>query len=205
MHAQLVDSTPDAELATAARESLPVLLGETAKIEGLVNQWMFLARPAPPQTGPAEIAELVRGVVRALQPEAAHAGVMIIDHTAPGLRVNVDARRVSQAIGNVVRNAIQAMPRGGAVTIEGARSEAVQLRFRDTGPGFSAKAIAHHAELFFSEKEGGMGIGLSVTSEILRAHGGELRVENAAEGGAIVTFLLPAPINRQLSTINPLQ
>jgi signal transduction histidine kinase len=192
MHAQLVDSTPDTDLASAARESLPVLLGETAKIEGLVNQWMFLARPAPPQTARADLAELVRAVVRALQPEAAHAGVVIIDRTPPGLSVKVDARRISQAIGNVARNAIQAMPRGGTVTIEGDNAHPVQLRFRDTGPGFSAKAIAHHTELFFSEKEGGMGIGLSVTSEILRAHGGALRVENARDGGAVVTFILPS-------------
>jgi signal transduction histidine kinase len=152
---------------------------------------MFLARPAPPQTALAELTELVRAVIRALQPEAAHAGVTLIDRTAPGLSVKVDARRLSQAIGNVLRNAIQAMPRGGSVTIEGDSADTVQLRFRDSGPGFSAKALAHHAELFFSEKEGGMGIGLSVTSEILRAHGGALRVENSPDGGAIVTFILP--------------
>ncbi len=68
----------------------------------------------------------------------------------------------------------------------------INLQFTDTGPGFTAAALARATELFFSEKEGGMGIGLSVTTEILRAHGGELRVENVADGGALVTFLLPA-------------
>ena len=64
------------------------------------------------------------------------------------------------------------------------------MHFTDTGPGFSEAALARHAELFFSEKEGGMGIGLSVTSEILRAHGGELRVTNTA-AGACVTLTVP--------------
>ena len=59
------------------------------------------------------------------------------------------------------------------------RPTACELVFHDTGPGFSAEALAHHADLFFSEKEGGMGIGLSVTAEILKAHGGALLVANA--------------------------
>jgi C4-dicarboxylate-specific signal transduction histidine kinase len=66
------------------------------------------------------------------------------------------------------------------------------ISFTDTGAGFSSAAIAKGTELFFSEKEGGMGIGLSVTSEILRAHGGELRLANAASGGAEVSLHLPA-------------
>jgi signal transduction histidine kinase len=194
MHAQLIDSSPAADLAGAARASLPVLLGETARIEGLVNQWMFLARPAPPHTVPTDLTALVADVVRTFAPQAAHARVEIIDRTAPALYAKVDARRLTQAIGNVVLNAIHALPGGGTLVIEGSSAEVVRLSFRDTGAGFSTNALAHHAELFFSEKEGGMGIGLSVTSEILRAHGGSLQVANAPEGGAIVTFVLPVTL-----------
>ena len=155
MHAQLIDSAASGEQAAALRDSLPVLLGETAKIEGLVNQWMFLARPAPPQTAPADLGEIVASVVRALGPQAAHARVEIVNDLPPGLRAQVDARRLSQAIGNIAMNAIQAMPGGGALTITGWRGDSVRLVFRDTGAGFSAKALAQHAELFYSEKEGG--------------------------------------------------
>lgn len=195
MHAQLIDSTPDAELPAATRASLPVLLGEAARIEGLVNQWMFLARPAPPQTAPADLSVLVGQTLRALAPQAAHAHVELIDRTTPGLWAKVDARRLTQAIGNVVINAIHAMPGGGRLTIDGSAAEVVRLSFRDTGAGFSERALTHHAELFFSEKEGGMGIGLSVSSEILRAHGGSLHVANAPDGGAVVTFILPSSIS----------
>ncbi len=191
MHAQLIDSAPAAEQPAVLRESLPVLLGETAKIEGLVNQWMFLARPAPPQTAPADLAEIVAGVVRALAPQAAHARVQIACDLPPGLRASVDARRIAQAVGNIAINAIQAMPAGGTLTITGWRGDSVRLIFRDTGPGFTPAAFAQHTELFFSEKEGGMGIGLSVTAEILKAHGGALVVANAPEGGAVVTVQFP--------------
>ena len=191
MHAQLIDSAPAGEQPAVLRESLPVLLGETAKIEGLVNQWMFLARPAPPQTAPADLGEVVAGVVRALGPQAAHARVRLANDLPPGLCVSVDARRISQAIGNIAINAIQAMPAGGTLSITGWRGDSVRLVFRDTGPGFSPPALAQHAELFFSEKEGGMGIGLSVTAEIVKAHRGALLVGNGPDGGAVVTVQLP--------------
>jgi signal transduction histidine kinase len=193
MHAQLIDSATAGEQSAALRDSLPVLLDETTKIEGLVNQWMFLARPAPPQTSPADLAELVAGVVRSHAPLAVHAQVQIESEIPPGLRALVDARRFAQAIGNIVTNAIQAMPRGGTLTITGWRGETLRLVFRDTGAGFSPKALAQHADLFFSEKEGGMGIGLSVTSEILKAHRGALVVGNGPDGGAVVTIQLPLP------------
>ena len=191
MHAQLIESSSNGELATTAHESLPVMLGEAAKIEGLVQQWMFLARPQPPQTAPADLGEIVISVVRATAPQAAHAGVRLINEVPPGLRARVDARRISQAVGNIINNAIQAMPGGGTLTICGRESTTVELTFQDTGRGFSPEALAHYADLFFSTKEGGMGIGLSVTSEILKAHGGALIVVNAPSVGAIVTLQLP--------------
>jgi len=196
MHAQLIDSADAREQTAVLRDSLPVLLGETAKIEGLVNQWMFLARPAPPQTAPADLAEIVAGVVRALAPQAAHARVRIESDLPPGLRASVDARRLAQAVGNIVINAIQAMPSGGTLTITGWRGDSVRLIFRDTGAGFSAPALAQHTELFYSEKEGGMGIGLSVTSEILKAHHGALLVGNGPDGGAVVTLQLPLLVEK---------
>jgi signal transduction histidine kinase len=193
MHAQLLESAPAGELSGTAADSLPVLLGETAKIEGLVQQWMFLARPQPPQTAPADLAEIVAGVVRTLAPQAAHAQVQIFNEVPAGLFAKVDARRMAQAMGNVAINAIQAMPRGGTLTLRGERGDGVRLIFQDTGRGFSPLALARHAELFFSEKEGGMGIGLSVAAEILKAHSGSLCVGNAPEGGAHVVLQLPNP------------
>lgn len=191
MHAQLIGSAHNGDLASTAHESLPVLLGEASKIEGLVQQWMFLARPQSPQMAPADLGEIVAGIVRSLTPQADHARVRLVNEVPLGLRARVDASRLAQAIGNVTLNAIQAMPGGGEVTIRGEEDGVVRLAFHDTGPGFSTPALAHHADLFFSEKEGGMGIGMSVTAEILKAHHGQLLVANAPGGGAVVTLELP--------------
>lgn len=193
LHTQLLE----AEVAGAHDERLSIILAETAKIESLVSQWMFLARPQPPQLAPCDLADLIAASVKTLTPAAAHAHVKIINQLAPGLIVNGDRRRLAQAFDNIIINAIHAMSaRGGELSIncraanESGRKYIVS--FTDTGTGFSAAAIAHGTELFFSEKEGGMGIGLSVTSEIVRAHGGELRLANSASGGAEVSLHLPA-------------
>jgi signal transduction histidine kinase len=193
LHAQLLDSASPDEFARTARATMPVLLEETSRIEGLVNQWMFLAKPAPPQTSPADVSQIVENVLRSHETIALHAGVNIERTMQPGLCAEVDQRRITQAVRNVVVNAIHAMPNGGQLTVvAGRHGGTVRVTFSDTGLGFSPGALARHAELFYSEKEGGMGIGLSVTAEILKAHRGVLAVGNQPERGARVTFLIPA-------------
>lgn len=165
----------------------PIIVHEAATIESLVNQWMFLARPEPPQRSPVALADLLAQTVAALQPQARHARVQIELRAAPSQTVEADARRLGQVFQNVVLNAIQAMPAGGTLTIT-ARDRVVE--FTDTGAGFSPTALARHAEMFYSEKEGGMGIGLSVATEIIKAHGGRLTVANQPTGGASVRIEL---------------
>ncbi len=191
MHGQLI-SADTRDLDAPVRDSIAIVLGETAKIESLVNQWMFLALPAPPETVPADLGELVKATLQVQAALAAHADVFLTNDVPDGLVTAVDARRLSQAISNIVINAIQAMPGGGALRISGTVDlHRVRLLFQDTGSGFSSAALARHAELFFSEKEGGMGIGLSVSAEIIKAHGGSLDVANGPKGGAVVTLTLP--------------
>jgi len=193
MHAQLVQSTPATELPAAAIAFVPTLLEETARIESLVNQWMFLTRPEPPSISALLLDEVLSQSLRAHSAMAAHAGVTVQTNITPHLAILGDKRRLSQAISNVIINAIQAMPRGGLLEISTTCAGGfVTLAFIDTGPGFSAQALEHHRDLFFSEKEGGMGIGLSVTAEIVEAHRGHLEIFNAPAGGAVVTFRLRA-------------
>jgi len=121
------------------------------------------------------------GIHGTLHPES------IGQQVTAGQRLQADARRLCQVFHNIILNAIQAMPGGGTLTIT-ARDRAIT--FADTGPGFSASALSRWAEMLYSEKEGGMGIGLSVAREIIRAHGGRLSVANQPRGGAVVRIEL---------------
>lgn len=183
MHAQLMQSD---------LESAEIIAGEAGRIEGLVNQWMFLSKPEPPAMSDVDVAALLSAVLKAHRSQAEHARVAVRLTAAPSLVVRGDHRRLTQVFSNLITNALQAMPGGGALTVtaEGDAS-GVTVSFADTGKGFSPTALERFAEFFYSEKEGGMGIGLSVVSEIIRAHGGTVQAANRPEGGACVTTRLP--------------
>ena len=204
MHIQLVQSAPAAELPAAAIAAVPTLLAETARIESLVNQWMFLTRPEPPLVSALHLDEILAQSLRAHSAEAAYAGVTVQKDVPSALIVMGDKRRLAQAMSNALVNAVQAMPRGGLLDISATRcGSCAALTFQDSGAGFSPQALEHHRELFFSEKEGGMGIGLSVVAEILEAHQGRLEVRNAANGGGVVTFHIPA-VQGGIGPISPI-
>jgi len=175
LHGQLLQKT---EAAAAS-----LIIEEAATIESLVNQWLFLARPEPPRKTDVALPDLIERTVRVLAPAAEHAGIRVVVDAACGRSVLADASRLGQAFQNILLNAIQAMPAGGTATITACDQT---ITFADTGPGFSAVALRRWAEMLFSEKEGGMGVGLCVAMEIIRAHGGRLSVANHPGGGAVV-------------------
>jgi signal transduction histidine kinase len=160
-----------------------LIVGEAAKLEDLVNQWMFLARPEAPKKVQVNLRALLQETVRLAGPAAEHAGVRVVVNAPGDSQTTGDPRRLGQVFHNIVLNAIQAMPTGGSLSIS-ARDGTIS--FADTGPGFSRTALARWSEMLYSEKEGGMGIGLSVADAIVRAHGGRLSVSNQAQGGALV-------------------
>jgi len=179
MHAQLLGH--DDEAGSAA-----MIVEEGRRIEGLVNQWMFLARPEPPMRRRQDVRACLGGVLDSVSSLADHAGVAIVREFGGELLWEIDTDRMAQVFRNLAMNAIHAMPGGGSLRVCTADD---RVAFFDSGRGFSPEALERWGELFFSTKEGGMGIGLSVAAEIVRAHGGELRVANG-EGGAVVEVIL---------------
>jgi len=185
MHAQLCRGGPADAIAGTIEH-------EASRIESLLNQWLFLSRPEPPIVQPVDVAQLLAQVVRSNQAQLDHAQVAVDLQAAGTLTVQGDGKRLGQVFFNVLGNAIQAMSSGGTLNVRARLvDDAVEVRFLDQGKGFSTTALARFAEFFFSEKEGGMGIGLTVANEIVKAHGGSLQASNRAEGGACVTVILP--------------
>jgi signal transduction histidine kinase len=190
LHTQLMDATL---LDRESAQSLKHVQEEAQVIEGLVNQWLYLTRPTPPKKQPLKITDVLHETLATLKAQTDHANVAIESVIEqPSTIVLGDRTRLQQAFRNIILNATQAMPLGGKLRIKLAASNThAQLIFHDSGQGFSAAALAHGASLFFSEKEGGMGVGLNVVQEILTAHQGSLNLSNHPEGGASVTLEIP--------------
>jgi signal transduction histidine kinase len=191
LHAELMTPPPDDAEAAAA---LRLIRDEGKVIEGLVNQWLYLARPSPPRLATVGIQSCLAKAVQSVRGQAEHAGVTVKEtHAEAEPAVMGDRARLEQAFRNILVNAIQAMPGGGVLEVNVTPSaKEVVISFADSGPGFSTAALERGTDLFYSEKEGGMGVGLNVVAEIISAHGGRMTLKNRPTGGASVELSLPA-------------
>lgn len=176
----------------ASHPSARTIEHEAARIESMLNQWMYLTRPEPPAMTEVDVGALLVKIIDMHRSQAQHAAVEVTLDVAPNLIAMSDGRRLEQVFRNILTNAVQAMPGGGVLRIVAQHEDGgLCIGFHDSGRGFSATALAKFGEFFFSEREGGMGIGLSVAQEIVRAHGGNLTATNQNGGGAVVTVWLP--------------
>lgn len=182
-------------------ESIRLIRAEVDRINDLVNQWLFVVRPAPPQSSTHDLVELVLRISGSLRAAMDHAAATLrISEPTEALPVYCDHARIEQVVRNLLVNATQAMPEGGEIRIRFDTADGyAALIIEDSGPGFSEEALARFGEPFFSEREGGMGIGLTLAREVIEAHGGTITARNAPDGGAVVRVQLPLaqPVNPQ--------
>ena len=193
LHAELLADTSSVQSNAETTSSLQHIVREAAKIEDLVQQWAFSARPEPPRKTVSDLRQTLQQSIASLTPAAQRARVTLLS-TLPEqpILAPYDAIRMSQAVTNLLQNALHASPEHSTINLAcGVRDSRAWLTVQDAGPGFSDAALAHFGEAFFSEKEGGMGLGLNVASEVLHAHGGSLQAVNAPAGGALITLELP--------------
>ncbi|MFU8847492.1 MAG: sensor histidine kinase [Opitutales bacterium] len=174
-------------------ESVGLIRAEVDRINDLVNQWLFVVRPAPPQTSRHDLVALVSRIAQNLRTTMEHGGARLhLSEPDAPLPVNCDHARIEQVLRNLLVNAMQAMPEGGEIKISFETSDKYALcLIQDAGTGFSKEALLRFGEAFYSEREGGMGIGLTLAREVITAHEGSIDAANAPEGGAIVRLRLP--------------
>ena len=173
-------------------ELLDVLTGETQRINRIVQQFLDYARP--PRLAPrvAGLGALVSDIAQAQRPRAEARGVEIdIDVENAGEAV-FDPDLLRQAIENVLRNAIDASPEGGRVSL-GVRPEASGqvIEISDQGTGIPPDILPKIFDLYFTTKADGTGVGLAVTHQIVEAHLGRIDVESDPGKGTRMRIYLP--------------
>jgi len=138
----------------------------------------------------------VRDALRLIEPELRQDAVALKLRLAPPLHVEVDRVQIAQVVLNLMRNALEAMAGNGGrreVEVESARDTggAVAVSVRDSGVGLPPGQETHIFDAFFTTKEGGLGLGLSISRSIIEAHGGRLWAQANHEHGTTVAFVLP--------------
>ena len=194
MHLELLAETPEAKENGALQSTIPMLQRETEKVSGLLRQWMFLLRPEPPQVASTSLRPLLNDCLMFHRPKAKHHGVELRLDMPQDFHVMADGDRLTQVMHNLILNAIQAlagMDVGEIRIAVESQAERANITVADSGPGFGDKALAQAGHLFFSTREGGMGIGLYVSREIVEAQDGRLLIRNGESGGGRVIVELP--------------
>jgi signal transduction histidine kinase len=174
-------------------ERLEVMLRETGRMGQVLDEFRGFSRPLSGLTlQPTDLGDLLHYVVLLEEAEAPARGVELRAPAGGGPRVVCDPQKVKQALLNLVRNAVEALPRGGTVTIAAAtRGTEAEITVRDTGPGLAPLVRDRLFQPGVTTKEGGSGIGLVVTRSIAEQHGGRLTLADAPGGGCLATLTLP--------------
>ncbi|HCN29941.1 MAG TPA: PAS domain-containing sensor histidine kinase [Verrucomicrobiales bacterium] len=186
------------------REHLDVASAEIKRMDGIISQFLAAIRPTQPQMRRASVAELLQESLRFLQPEIGQAKVKVRLDLRPDLPpMPLDAGQMKQAFYNLIRNACQAMPEGGTLTIHGSFTDfEVRLSFEDTGRGISPEQMGRLFQPFSTTRPTGTGLGLLIVRRIIREHGGEIDIESRAGLGTKVSLWLPL-VERKVRLLEP--
>ena len=180
------------------RESSRTLLAEIANLKGIVGRFSEFSKMPQPKLQPVQVNEVIRGVAQLFQVQLEAPGRAKISceleldpHLEP---VAADAELLHRAISNLVLNAMDAMPRGGTLTLR-SRDESgkVAIEVADTGAGLTPEECEQIFTPYYTSKLHGTGLGLAIVQSVVSDHGGRIRVQS--DPGRGTTFVIELPRN----------
>jgi two-component system NtrC family sensor kinase len=163
----------------------------------IVARLRNLGRPPSPLSSrePTDVGDLLEQVQALVRKQCQDRGISMSRDVPPDLpQVHVVPDQLQQVFLNLALNAIDAMPGGGRIDVRATRTReppGVSTSFQDSGVGISTDALLHVFDPFYSTKSEGLGLGLSISQEIVRQHGGRIEVESELGHGATFTVWLP--------------
>lgn len=193
-------ATPDLR---RLEQYLDVAKGEINRLDYIITQFLQAIRPVAPQLKPASLNEVVEKTLDLLQPELGNRGLNVKTKLARRLpAAPLDATQMQQVLVNLVKNAMQAMTRGGTLTLQtGEGADGVWVSVADTGGGIPEEQINRIFEPFYTTKKRGTGLGLMIVQRIVRAHGG--RIELESHPGRGTTFRVWLPVHERQPRLLP--
>ncbi|HLL52132.1 MAG TPA: ATP-binding protein [Myxococcaceae bacterium] len=179
--------------AVEAKDSLASMLREIDRLTEVTEQYLGMARLPQPKLEPGNLNEVLGEVLDFSREELERAKVDVerrLDPATPDALA--DVAQLRQVFLNLLRNSREAMPQGGTLRVESRPAgEQIEVVFADTGRGMSGEVRDRIFEPFFTTKDGGTGLGLAVSRQILQAHGGSIQCQSAPGDGTTFVIRLP--------------
>lgn len=184
----------DSQRARRMLRRIANLQGECRNLEEILNAFLQFARAGELHLSDGNLNTIVLDYVDFLEPQANSMEVELRPHLDSDLPVvMLDKSLMRQALVNLCRNAIEAMPEGGSIDLlTRTRGEDVVLEIIDTGKGMDEKTRGQMFQAFFSTRSGGSGLGLPTVRKIVEAHHGRISCESEVGKGTRFTITLPA-------------
>ncbi|MEK3889532.1 ATP-binding protein [Bacillus sp. FSL K6-3431] len=173
-----------------------IITSEIERIESIMNEFLVLAKPAKEVKLVKEnINNVIQEVISFMGPEALLHTVEIKSELSKDIMlVNCASKQIKQVIINLIKNAIDAMPSGGAIHVNTTTmpNGMVVIEIRDEGMGISNEQLEHLREPFYSDKATGTGLGLMISYKIIEDHNGTIQFLSKVGEGTSVQILLPS-------------
>ncbi len=190
----ITDAGPEiSDIAARLDNYLNVSKGEITRLDYIITQFLQAIRPTAPQLNLASLNEVVRQTLELLGPELQNRGLRVEEKLSRRLpQTRIDAGQIKQVLVNLVKNAMQAMTKGGLLTLQtGEGTDGIWLTVADTGSGIPQDTLNRIFEPFFTTKKKGSGLGLMIVQRIIREHGGRIELESKVGQGTTFRIWLP--------------
>lgn len=198
IHLQLANKALSGESRVepeSIRQYLNVIGEEVDRLNRIVVDFLFAVRPMDVNPVDASLNEIIEDLTEFVKPELDQNGIALELELSDELpHLDLDEKYMKQALLNLVKNAIAAMPEGGTLRLVSAlRDDVVVLRICDTGVGMSEEVMNKIFEPYFTTRDNGSGIGLTLVYKIVREHHGDITVSSQEGSGTSFTISFPVP------------
>ncbi|MCL4501600.1 MAG: ATP-binding protein [Deltaproteobacteria bacterium] len=176
-----------------ARHKLSIIAEEVGHLEKMVAEMRDFVRRPPIQKRPGQIKAAIQQAVELFEDLFQEHQVQVyIIEKSPLPTLSFDPQQMHEVLINLLKNAVEAMPRGGEITIVSrVRGSLVEIRISDTGEGIPREVAANIFRPYFTTKEKGTGLGLAICQSIIQEHGGTLMADSTPGRGSTFTIQLP--------------
>jgi len=171
-----------------------IIMAELERIESIVNEFLVLAKPQAVTYKTSNVIQIMRETIELLYAQAMMDNVQFSTcYESDVLPIYCEPNQIKQVFINIIKNAIEVMPRGGTVTVAIHQEEPdwVKISIKDEGAGIPEERLKKLGQPFYTTKERGTGLGLMISYKIIKEHGGRIEVESKIGEGTVFHVILP--------------